>query len=145
VDENGDITKVVFQSESDQVRVVKTYTLTEGEYAIKVRHDVVNLGDTPISPSLYYQLTRDDSDPKETSTFYSTFTGPALYTQDEKFQKIKFADIDKGKAKYVSQADNGWVGMVQHYFASAWVPPQGVNRTNEVLRLSDHLYAIRSI
>src|SRR5699024_3532473 len=57
----------------------------------------------------------------------------------------KFSDIDKGKEKYTQQADNGWIGMVQHYFASAWVPPQGVVRKNEVLNISDHIYAIRSI
>lgn len=138
-------TDVVFKAQNDNVEVVKTFTVTPGEYAIKVRHEIHNLGDTPINPSLYLQLTRDDADPQETSTFYSTFTGPALYSQDEKFQKIKFSDIDKGKAKYIEKADNGWIGMVQHYFASAWIPPQGKARTNEVLRLSDHLYAIRSI
>lgn len=147
VDENAGngTTLVTFQAESDNVRVVKTYTVTQGEYAIEVQHDIYNLGDEPVNPSLYLQLTRDDSDPKETSTFYSTFTGPALYSQEEKFQKVKFSDVDKGKASFIEQADNGWIGMVQHYFASAWVPPQGVERTNEVLRLSDHLYAIRAI
>src|SRR5690606_36163814 len=53
--------------------------------------------------------------------------------------------IDKGKASYTQQADNGWIGIVQHYFASAWVPTEGTIRHNETLRLSDNLYAIRSI
>src|SRR5690606_36400821 len=61
------------------------------------------------------------------------------------FQKISFEDIAKGKASYIPQADNGWIGMVQHYFASAWVPPQGVVRTNQALRVADNLYAVRTI
>src|SRR5690625_4922658 len=138
-------TDITFQAESGGVRVVKTYTLNHGEYAINVRHDIYNVGDTPVTPSLYLQLTRDDSDPKETMAFYSTYTGPALYSEEEKFQKVKFSDIDKGRAKYVQHADNGWVGMVQHYFASAWIPQQGVDRTNEILRLSPGLYAVRTI
>jgi len=141
----GDKLDVVFEAESDGVKVVKTYTLHRGSYDIQVRHDIYNLGSQPISPSLYLQLTRDSNDPADSSSFYRTFTGAALYSADEKFQKISFSDIDKGKASYVKQADNGWIGMVQHYFASAWVPPEGVARHNEALRLSNNLYAIRSI
>src|SRR5690606_36414919 len=33
----------------------------------------------------------------------------------------------------------------QHYFAAAWVPPEGKQRVNEVLRVSDNVYAIRTI
>jgi YidC/Oxa1 family membrane protein insertase len=54
-----------------------------------------------------------------------TFTGPAVYTDAEKFQKVEFADILKGKAKFAQKADNGWVAMVQHYFVAAWLPPAG--------------------
>ncbi|MFW7340715.1 membrane protein insertase YidC [Pollutimonas sp. H1-120] len=142
---NGETLKVVFEAESDGVKVVKTYTLHKGRYDIGVQHDVYNVGTAPITPSLYLQLARDGNDPSDTSSFYSTFTGPALYSAGEKFQKITFSDIDKGKSGYVKQADNGWIGMVQHYFASAWVPPEGKVRHNEALRLSNNLYAIRSI
>ncbi|UYO93743.1 membrane protein insertase YidC [Pollutimonas sp. M17] len=141
----GDTLKVVFEAESGGVKVVKTYTLHKGRYDIDVQHDVYNVGDTAITPSLYLQLARDGNDPSDKSSFYSTFTGPALYSAEEKFQKITFSDIDKGKSGYVKQADNGWIGMVQHYFASAWVPPEGKVRHNEALRLSNNLYAIRSI
>lgn len=141
----GDTLKVVFEAESDGVKVVKTYTLHKGRYDIDVQHDVYNMGSTPITPSLYLQLARDGNDPSDKSSFYSTFTGPALYSAEEKFQKITFSDIDKGKSGYVKQANNGWIGMVQHYFASAWVPPEGKVRHNEALRLSNNLYAIRSI
>jgi len=137
--------KVVFEAESAGVKVVKTYTLNEDEYAIRVQHDIYNLGTSPVSPSVYLQLARDGNDPPDTSSFYSTFTGPALYSAEDKFQKITFSDIDKGKSNYVKQADNGWIGIVQHYFATAWVPEQGKVRHNEALRLSDNLYAIRTI
>jgi YidC/Oxa1 family membrane protein insertase len=142
---SGDTLNVVFEAESDGVKVVKTYTLHKGRYDIGVQHDVYNVGTAPITPSLYLQLARDGNDPSDTSSFYSTFTGPALYSAEEKFQKISFSDIDKGKSGYVKQANNGWIGMVQHYFASAWVPPEGKTRHNEALRLSNNLYAIRSI
>ncbi|MBV6272778.1 membrane protein insertase YidC [Alcaligenaceae bacterium CGII-47] len=141
----GDTTKVVFEATAGEVKVVKTYTLHQDSYDILVQHDIYNLGTSPIDPSIYLQLTRDGNDPPNTSGFYSTFTGPTVYSTEEKFQKIKFDEITKGKAKYVQQADNGWIAMVQHYFASAWIPPEGVIRTNQTLRLADNLYAIRSI
>lgn len=142
---SGDSLKVVFEAEADKVKVVKTYTLHKGRYDIDVRHDIYNLGDAPISPSLYLQLTRDGNDPPSTSHFYSTFTGPAVYSAEDKFQKATFSNIEKGKATYIKEANNGWISMVQHYFATAWVPPEGTLRHNEMLRLSDNLYAVRTI
>ncbi len=136
---------ISFESENDGVKVIKTYTVNPEDYSIEVTHSITNLGDQDINPSLYVQLTRDSSDIKETSAFYRTFTGPALYSQEEKFQKVSFSDIDKNKAKYIKNTDNGWIGMVQHYFASAWVLPQGIERNNEVLHLNNNLYAVRSI
>ncbi|MEP6968797.1 MAG: membrane protein insertase YidC, partial [Betaproteobacteria bacterium] len=35
----------------------------------------------------------------------------------------------KGKAEYEHSATNGYIAMVQHYFASAWILPDGVQRT----------------
>lgn len=141
----GDSLNVVFEATSDGVKVVKTYTLHRGRYDIDVRNDIYNLTDKPINPSLYLQLTRDGNDPASSSRFYSTFTGPAIYSNEDKFQKESFSDIEKGKSKYIKEANNGWIGMVQHYFATAWIPPEGTVRHNEMLRLSNNLYAVRSI
>src|SRR5690606_35158350 len=131
--------------QADGVKVIKSYTFHKGRYDIDVQHDIYNESAAPITPSLYLQLTRDGNDPPNTSHFYSTFTGPAVYSDQDKFQKAKFSDISKGKATYVAQANNGWIAMVQHYFVSAWVPPEGKVRHNEVLQVADNLYAVRSI
>lgn len=58
----------------------------------------------------------------------NTFTGPAVYTDQDKFQKVAFSDIEKGKAKFNAKADNGWVAMIQHYFVSAWIPQEKLAR-----------------
>ncbi|MGB6242197.1 MAG: membrane protein insertase YidC [Castellaniella sp.] len=141
----GDTTEISFEAVSAQVRVVKTFILSRDSYDIRVRNDVTNLGDQPVSPSLYLQLTRDGHEPSSLSGFYSTFTGPVVYSAEDKFQKVTFEDITKNKASYTQQADNGWVGMVQHYFATAWVPQQGVVRTNQALALPGDLFAVRTI
>ncbi|MEO8156004.1 MAG: membrane protein insertase YidC, partial [Rhizobacter sp.] len=114
--------EVKFESpEVNGVKLIKTYTFKRGDYAIGVKHEVVNNSATALSPRLYLQLVRDGSSPPGGSSFYSTFTGPAIYTEASKFKKIDFKDIEKGKADYDKSADNGWVAMVQHYFATAWL------------------------
>ena len=110
-------------AEVDGRKLVKTYTFSRGDYTIGVRHELVNQGTAAISPQLYLQLARDGNAPEGESSFYFTFTGPAVYTDANKFKKIDFKDIAKGSASHDTGADNGWVAMVQHYFASAWLVP----------------------
>jgi len=141
----GDNLVVTFEGESGGVKVTKTFTLHRGRYDIDVRHDLANVGAAPVTPSLYLQIERDGNDPADTSSFYHTFTGFAVYSDQDKFQKSTFGDIQKKKASYIKQADNGWIAVVQHYFATAWVPPQGKPRTNELLEVQPNLYAGRSI
>ncbi|WP_028353877.1 membrane protein insertase YidC [Bordetella petrii] len=141
----GDALKVAFEAESGGLKVTKTYTLHRGRYDIDVQHALTNTAGEPLSPSLYLQLERDGNDPADTSSFYHTFTGVAVYSEQEKFQKITFSDIAKNKGDYIRQADNGWLAIVQHYFATAWIPPQGKPRTNELLQVQPNLYAARSI
>ena len=141
----GDNLVVAFEGESGGVKVTKTFTLHRGRYDVDVRHDLANVGAAPVSPALYLQLERDGNDPADTSSFYHTFTGFAVYSEQDKFQKITFSDIEKKKASYIKQSDNGWIAVVQHYFATAWVPPQGKPRNNEVVEVQKNLYAARSI
>jgi len=141
----GDTLNIVFEAQSDNLKVVKTYTLHKGRYDIGVKNDLYNLGTTPVDPSLYLQLVRDDSSPPNSTHFTHAFTGTAVYSSQDKFQKASFSDIEKGKAHYIEKANNGWIAVVQHYFATAWIPPEGATRTNQMVHLSNGLYAVRSI
>ena len=110
------------------VKLVKTYTVKRGAYDMAVKHDIVNTGTQDVAPQLYFQLVRDGNKPAGESSFYSTFTGPAIYTEAKKYQKVEFADIKKKKVDVEKQSSTGYIAMVQHYFASAWVLPDGMNR-----------------
>ena len=127
------------------LKLVKTYTLTRGSYAIKVNHQVVNTGSAVASPQLYVQLVRDGNKPDGESAFYSTFTGPAVYTDAKKYQKIEFTDIEKGKAEFEKTGPQGYVAMVQHYFASAWVLPANTARENFARKVDTNLYSVGMI
>ena len=137
--------QLVMESEQNGVKLVKTYTFQRGSYAIGIKHDVVNNSGAPIAPSLYLQLVRDGNKPEGESQFYSTFTGPAVYTDAEKFQKMEFEDIEKGKATHATKADNGWTALVQHYFVSAFLPPTNTPREIYTKKVDTNLYAVGTI
>ena len=126
---NDKTLSVVFESaQQNGVQLIKTYTFKAGDYAIDVKHDIVNTSNQDVTPQLYYQLVRDGNKPAGESSFYATFTGPAIYTEAKKYQKVEFEDIKKKKVDIETQSSTGYVAMVQHYFASAWVLPDGLLR-----------------
>ena len=126
-------------------RLVKTYTFNRGEYTVAVKHEFRNGSAAAISPQLYLQLTRDGNAPAGESSFYSTFTGPAMYTEASKFRKIEFKEIEKGNIDHDKSADSGWVSMVQHYFATAWLANDKTQREFRTAKVSNNLYAIAMV
>ncbi|MEN9842315.1 MAG: rane protein insertase [Pseudomonadota bacterium] len=132
---------VRFESANDGVKLVKTYTLRRGAYDIAVSHEVINSTSAEIKPQLYVQLVRDGSTNASETPFYSTFTGPAVFTQAAKYQKVEFPDIDKNKATFQKTATDGYVAMVQHYFASAWLLGDGIEREHFVRKIENNLYS----
>ena len=123
------------------VRVVKTLTFRRSSYFIDVGEDIVNGSSAPVSTTAYFQLTRDDKAPAGDPNMVKTFTGAAFYTNQDKFQKVAFSDIDKGKFTAKS-ADNGWAAIVQHYFVAALLPGDKVQREFYAQKLGDDFYSV---
>jgi YidC/Oxa1 family membrane protein insertase len=124
------------------VQVAKTYVFHRDSYLIDVEYEVANGGAAAITPSAYFQFVRDGKDPVGgTTRMVSTFTGPAFYTDEKKYEKIAFSDIAKNKAKHVEKAGDGWVGMVQHYFVSAWLPKGTEPREFYTRKLGEDFFA----
>ena len=111
------------------VQLTKTYTLARGSYALEVEHALTNTSAAPVAPQLYLQLVRDGNKLPGESSFYATFTGPAVYTEAKKYQKVEFSDVKDKSGDYEKQSQNGYIAMVQHYFASAWILPTGMQRS----------------
>ena len=121
-------------------KVVKTYVFQRGSYRIEMRQEGV-----PAGSHAYYQITRDGKPAEEQGSSMmmgvTTFTGPAVYTEVEKYQKVEFADILKNKAKFAQKADSGWLAMVQHYFVSAWLPAAGTAREFYMRKVGEDLFS----
>jgi YidC/Oxa1 family membrane protein insertase len=144
VSKNSAGNSVTLVAEKNGIRLEKLLTLDNGSYVVDAKHTIKNLSNPSADLTLYAELVRDNGKLEE-SMFYATFTGPALYTDAEKFQKIEFSDIEKNKAKLpgTQQKDSPtWIAMVQHYFASAWIPSNSFQKDLYVGKLENNQYRI---
>jgi YidC/Oxa1 family membrane protein insertase len=146
---DGNEVKLVLEAEQDGVKLTKTLTFKRGDYVIGMKHDVTNTGAAPIAPQLYLKLQHHGNKPEGDSFFMSSYTGPTLYSSINKYEKLQFSDIEKArhdprKIEYTKQANDGWIALSQHYFVTAFLPPENSPRENDV-RAEDgvtNLYAI---
>jgi YidC/Oxa1 family membrane protein insertase len=141
---------IVLASERSGVKLEKTFILNPGSYVIDVGHRITQTSANTNQLVLYTELVRDATQEQKIGPFdgafsASTFTGPAVYTEKEKFNKLEFTAMDKNKITIPTQVvagDPAWVAMVQHYFASAWIPGDKVTRDIYAGKIDNNLYRI---
>lgn len=127
------------------VKVAKVYTFHRGSYAIDVSYELVNESQAAVQPFAYFQLTRDGTTAETDSKMSQTYTGPAVYTDADKYQKVEFSDIEKGKAKFSHKAKDGWIAVVQHYFVAGWLPKGDSEREFFMQKAAENLYSAGTI
>ncbi len=124
---------------NDGVAVDKIYTFHRNRYEIDVSYEIKNGSATAVSPTVYYQIVHDSLS-NQGSTLMPTFTGGSYFTDATKFNKLAFKDMEKQPLNLTS--NDGWVGLLQHYFVSAWIPKDGLARKFYTEKLSDNMYRI---
>ena len=130
----------------DGLSATKIYRFRRDSYLIDVVLEISNGGPAAVSPATYFQFTHDGKHAGDSNTIAQTFgaqsfNGFAVYTEEKKFQKVQSSDLDKSKADYVKQSNDGWLAYVQHYFVAGWIPPAKAERSYEVLKRDDGVYA----
>ena len=128
----------------DGLSVDKVYTFKRNSYVIDVALEVRNKGAAAVTPYAYFQFTHDGKAAanvnKVAETFGAqSFIGYGLYTAEKAYEKIHPSDLDK--AKFERRAESGWLAFVQHYFVSAWLPPEKLQRDYGALKRNDGLYS----
>jgi len=131
--------KVVLIYQNEVVKVAKTYTFKRGDYAVNVDYQVSNISDKPLNPWVYFQILHDNQS-DQGAKMMPTFTGGAYYNADANYKKVSFKDM--AKADLNLSSNDGWVGLVQHYFVSAWIPQQVTKQEFYTSKISDSIYAI---
>jgi YidC/Oxa1 family membrane protein insertase len=127
---------------ADGVKVAKTLTFRRGSHRIDVAAEIANGTSAPLSTHAYFQLTRDGKSPAGDPYMAQSYTGAAVYTEQDKFQKVGFDDIAKGKAPYPKAPDNGWIAIIQHYFVTVLMPADKTPREFYTHKLGEDLYAV---
>ncbi|MEE4143161.1 MAG: membrane protein insertase YidC, partial [Halieaceae bacterium] len=106
------------------VQVTKRFTLRRGDYLVKVDFLVNNGSQERWQANLFGQLKRD-STPAPTAGSSAAmglhpFLGAATTQPDDHFTKFTFEDMAENPFK--ATLPGGWIGIIQHYFLSAWIP-----------------------
>ena len=110
----------------DGVRVTKTFVFKPDQYVIEVHYQLVNNSGVTWTGSRYDQLQQSVPGDEDSGGFTNpgrySFRGIGFYSPQDKFEKVDFDEIvDDPFRKTFS---GGWLAMIQHYFFTAWIPPE---------------------
>lgn len=153
LNDNDDLNVILTKPIINGVEIKKTYTFYKNKYLIDVTYEIKNHTNSDLELKAMYRMLRDDKDPKGSNFFAHTYAGAVVYNPQNKFEKVSFEDINKGKAKYPQKTQTGWLGYIQHYFSAIWLlQPKNENSICEEdnkqcyidisKRASDGLYSI---
>ncbi len=108
-------------------QVTKTLKFQRDSYLVGIEYQVTNNSSQEWVSYLYAQFNR--SLPIGSNGGFGqipSYTGGAIYTEAEKYEKISFDDMDD--ANLSRQEVGGWVSMMEHYFVAVWLPQTPNNK-----------------
>ena len=133
--------------------VRRTLSLQRGGYVLDVEDRVANAGTASERLYPFVRLARVAPPPPPKHSFMTnpetfSFVGAAWYTPEEKYEKAKFTDYT-GKKPPTGPVTGGWIAMLQHHFATAWVPMPNEAQVSFDTSVEHYgmapLYTVRSI
>lgn len=126
--------RVPMTFEANGISYTKTFILKRGNYAIDVEYDVDNNSGQNATFGMYAHLRQNLQD-KGGSITMPTYNGGAYSTQDVRYKKYSFEDMQDRNLSLNLTDGQGWAAMIQHYFAAAWIPREapGTNLYTRVI------------
>ncbi|TVM05497.1 membrane protein insertase YidC [Vreelandella aquamarina] len=123
--DDDDQVVVNLQADVDGIDITKRLTFERGNYAVDVDYYVANNTESSVSARFIGQLARDNSEDPSSGVALgmNSYLGAAFSTPETRYEKVDFSDIQENKFSN-QEAEGGWVAIIQHYFVSAWAPPQ---------------------
>ncbi|OBT15614.1 membrane protein insertase YidC [Vibrio sp. UCD-FRSSP16_10] len=103
------------------IQYTKTFVLKRGSYAIDVVYDIANNSGANATVGMYAHLRENLKDAGGSLTM-PTYRGGAYSTESTRYKKYSFDNMQDRNLQQNLPTGQGWVAMLQHYFASAWVP-----------------------
>ena len=103
------------------IEYTKTYIFKRGSYALNVEYDVVNHSGNNATFGMYAHLRQNLMDDGGSITM-PTYRGGAYSTEETRYKKYSFDDMQDRNLSLNLANGQGWAAMIQHYFAAAWIP-----------------------
>ena len=140
---DGEEREIVLSASLEGAQLRKIFTFRGDDFLFDVRYEMTNNSGSPKRASMYAQIKRDDKAPEHSDSFAlapQPFLGAAYTFPEERYFKADFEDVEEEPIN--EKVDGGWVAFLQHYFLSAWVPPQDQTNTfyGERMRSGDYRF-----
>jgi len=103
------------------ITYTKTFILKRNSYAIDVKFGVDNQSGQNAEVGIYAHLRQNLLD-SGGSLAMPTYRGGAYSTEDTRYKKFSFSDMEDHNLNQTLPNGQGWAAMIQHYFATAWIP-----------------------
>ncbi|EGQ8650141.1 inner membrane protein, 60 kDa [Vibrio cholerae] len=107
--------------QANGIDYTKTFILKRGSYAVDVVFDVANNSGSEATLGMYAHLRQNLLD-SGGNLAMPTYRGGAYSTSDVRYKKHSFDDMKDRNLSAPNDVTVNWVAMIQHYFASAWIP-----------------------
>ncbi|MBC3766642.1 membrane protein insertase YidC [Neptunicella marina] len=129
---------LVWQTDTG-LTVTKTFTFYANQHKVDVNYTITNQTGEPVHIQQYAQLKQVVEGEKSGGMFMPTYRGSAYSTDETRYEKYTFDDIEESNLK--KSTKGGWVAMLQHYFVSAWIPPKTEQNNLFTKSSANHTYA----
>ncbi|MDN4502291.1 membrane protein insertase YidC [Alteromonadaceae bacterium BrNp21-10] len=124
---NDSLTVPLIWHSANGLVITKTFTFYAGQHHVDIGYDIVNNTGATANVQQYAQLKQSIAGPDKGSMFMPTYRGTAYSTEQTRYEKYDFEDVVEANLRETTPG--GWVAMLEHYFVSAWIPPQDQTNT----------------
>ncbi|NGZ17502.1 membrane protein insertase YidC [Vibrio aestuarianus] len=107
--------------QANGLEYTKTFILKRGSYALDVEFDVLNKSGNNATLGMYAHLRQNLLDAGG-SLAMPTYRGGAYSTEETRYKKYSFDGMQDRNLSLPLANGQGWAAMIQHYFATAWIP-----------------------
>ena len=125
-DSPEDSLNVALNFEQDGIQVTKTFVFHKDRYDLQVRYDIQNGSTQSYTAGFYAHISRDEGPPDGVKTGFfrpPAYLGGAVTTPEKRYKRLKFKQL-REQPFTIRGVQGGWIAFLQHYFISAWIPPQ---------------------
>jgi YidC/Oxa1 family membrane protein insertase len=119
--EGQDELRIPMTYSANGLEYTKTIIVKRGSYAVDVEYNVVNNSGNNATFGMYAHLRQNLMDDGGSITM-PTYRGGAYSTEENRYSKYSFDDMQDRNLSLNLPNGEGWAAMIQHYFASAWIP-----------------------